>query len=654
MKRVLVPFLSIAVLALAGLPANVLADTVPVDQAALAPLASQGGPPPPPPGGGGNGGPRPFVLVSKSCASSAGMAPAPGQTDYCTIQMQGSLGPNSRLTITRVAPAGSVVMGCPGASSTGNNQCTWTFPNGTSGFSGSESFMVSTAASAGQLVRQSATYCVGQSCWTDTVAVSGAGAVVGAGGGPPPPPPFVTKSCTGPNSDGTVYAGQQDTCVVSAAATDTFRAGNRITVTPASPFGTTVAACSGVAGITTATVDPGGGVAINPAGTSCTYTVVAGATVNPGQPLGSEVINIPPTATAGAPIEQGVRWCSGGPEGICNAVPAQIVAGGPGGTVSTDPPVTATGTAVTATEGQSFTGVVATFSDADPTASPAEYSATIAWGDGTSSPGTIAGWSVSGTHTYLEEGTYAVTVTINDPDTAYNTQRAFSSATVADAALASQGTTINSTNPFSGTVATFTDADPNGTVTEYTALIDWGDGTATPGTVAQDGSHFDVNGTHAYAELGPHTVTVHVCDDGGACTDTTSSIMVYALTTGGNFVIGDGNAALGSSVTFWGAQWATSNTVSGGAAPADFKGFADDPNAAPACGSMWSTRPGNSSNPPADVPTYTAVIVTNSVQKDKGRLSGTTTEVVIVRTDPGYAPNPGHAGTGTVVAVLCP
>jgi hypothetical protein len=28
--------------------------------------------------------------------------------------------------------------------------------------------------------------------------------------------------------------------------------------------------------------------------------------------------------------------------------------------------------------------------------------------------------------------------------------------------------------------------------------------------------------------------------------------------------------------------------------------------------------------------------------------------MVIVHTDPGYDPNPGHEGTGTVTAVVCP
>src|SRR5581483_10438508 len=44
--------------------------------------------------------------------------------------------------------------------------------------------------------------------------------------------------------------------------------------------------------------------------------------------------------------------------------------------------------------------------------------------------------------------------------------------------------------------------------------------------------------------------------------------------TGGAFVIGDGNAAFGSQVTFWGAQWWKDNTVSGGQAPPSFKGYA--------------------------------------------------------------------------------
>src|SRR5271166_5359799 len=66
----------------------------------------------------------------------------------------------------------------------------------------------------------------------------------------------------------------------------------------------------------------------------------------------------------------------------------------------------------------------------------------------------------------------------------------------------------------------------------------------------------------------------------------------------GSFVIGDGNAAVGSSVTFWGAQWWKDNSLSGGLAPASFKGFADSASEPPACGETWTSRPGDSSQPP--------------------------------------------------------
>ena len=119
-------------------------------------------------------------------------------------------------------------------------------------------------------------------------------------------------------------------------------------------------------------------------------------------------------------------------------------------------------------------------------------------------------------------------------------------------------------------------------------------------------------------------------------------------------MIGDSYAARGSSATFWGAQWASANTVAGRAGPADFKGFADNPSGPVSCGITWSTTPGNSSQPPDDVPTYMAVIVSNSISQDQARISGNSAELVIVKTDLGYAPASGHSGTGTVLAVLCP
>jgi hypothetical protein len=48
-----------------------------------------------------------------------------------------------------------------------------------------------------------------------------------------------------------------------------------------------------------------------------------------------------------------------------------------------------------------------------------------------------------------------------------------------------------------------------------------------------------------------------------------------------------------------------------------------------------------------------AVMVSSSITKSGSTIAGNTRQMVIVKTDPGYASNPGHAGTGTVVAVIC-
>jgi hypothetical protein len=122
---------------------------------------------------------------------------------------------------------------------------------------------------------------------------------------------------------------------------------------------------------------------------------------------------------------------------------------------------------------------------------------------------------------------------------------------------------------------------------------------------------------------------------------------------GGSFVIGDKNAVIGKSVTFWGAQWWKRNSLSGGKAPATFKGFAKSPFT-PACGTGWIAKPGNSTPPPAGpLPALMGVIVTSSAHQKGSTTTGNTVHIVIVQTNPGYAPGPGHAGTGTVVAIVC-
>ena len=98
---------------------------------------------------------------------------------------------------------------------------------------------------------------------------------------------------------------------------------------------------------------------------------------------------------------------------------------------------------VSATEGQSFTGPVATFTDANPNAPLSDYSATIQWDSNPAhtSAGTIAlvagVLTVSGTNTYAAHGSYTINVTINDVDGS----SAMSSSTATVAAQGSQSLT---------------------------------------------------------------------------------------------------------------------------------------------------------------------------------------------------------------------
>jgi hypothetical protein len=130
---------------------------------------------------------------------------------------------------------------------------------------------------------------------------------------------------------------------------------------------------------------------------------------------------------------------------------------------------------------------------------------------------------------------------------------------------------------------------------------------------------------------------------------------VTPTTCGTSFVIGDLDAVVGNKVTFWGAQWWKKNHLSGGSAPASFKGFANctTPNP-PTCGGTWQSDPGNSSGPPDTVPADMTVIVSSSITKSGPIISGDIPKMVTIHTDPGYGPAPGHEGTGTVTAVVCP
>lgn len=324
-------------------------------------------------------------------------------------------------------------------------------------------------------------------------------------------------------------------------------------------------------------------------------------------------------------------------------------------------PIAASGTTFTATEGSAFSGIVAGFSDPNTGATASEYSASIDWGDGSrADTGVITGaagsFVVSGTHTYADEGAFRPTVTIADVDDATNGGTASSAATVTDGGLTAicAAPALSSTS-FNGNVVSLADSNPRATAADFTATIAWGDGSTSAATVSQAGAKFMLGGSHAYSSSGFSSMSVSVADDGGALASAGGcKTLIYAFAPGGGaFAIGDGNSATGTAVTFWGAQWSKANSLSRGPASADFKGFALNP-ATPACGSTWSTDPGNSAPPPpGPLPAYMAVIVTSSTSQSGSQISGDSLHMVVVKTDVGYAPDAGNPGTGTVVTQIC-
>jgi hypothetical protein len=215
-----------------------------------------------------------------------------------------------------------------------------------------------------------------------------------------------------------------------------------------------------------------------------------------------------------------------------------------------------------AVEGAAFTGKsIASFKDpggAEP--NPADPSGTINdhyrvvsidWGDGslldTSSgalsfggtPGSTTDlFTVSGSHTYGEEGSYTVKAVIDHEGV--NTTLT-SAAVISDPAVLAKsvGVRAKESIAFALPVATFTDpggAEPNpsdpggGIFSHYTAVIDFGDGSpVVPGVITYSGAPgsttdvFTVTASHTFAEEGSYTMTTTINHEGVKTTVTNTA-----------------------------------------------------------------------------------------------------------------------------------
>jgi FG-GAP-like repeat len=185
-----------------------------------------------------------------------------------------------------------------------------------------------------------------------------------------------------------------------------------------------------------------------------------------------------------------------------------------------------------ATEGTALsnTTTVATFTDSLNSDTAGDFSATIDWGDGVTTTGTVVGsngsFTVQGGHTYADEGSDPAVVTLTH--TADNAQATASGSVAVGEGdvLTGHGMTFRpkAGQPFTGTVATFSDTYTGNVPGDFTATIDWGDGTTTSGTVSGGSGTLSVSGTHTYAHAGHENVTVTLNDDApGTATATAHS-----------------------------------------------------------------------------------------------------------------------------------
>ena len=188
-------------------------------------------------------------------------------------------------------------------------------------------------------------------------------------------------------------------------------------------------------------------------------------------------------------------------------------------TQSTPPTVVAPASQMSI-EGATHLFSLGSFSDPD----GGPWSVDINWGDGTSHTtftANSAGPLPAQNHKYAEEGPYTVTIAVTDTLDGQSDSKNFA-VDVSDPPVNASGGFIFQANVGTNTgpqaVATFTDpggAEPNSSdptpatsAGHYTASIDWGDGTNSPGDItplipSSSSQIFTVTGNHTYTTQSP-------------------------------------------------------------------------------------------------------------------------------------------------------
>ena len=168
-----------------------------------------------------------------------------------------------------------------------------------------------------------------------------------------------------------------------------------------------------------------------------------------------------------------------------------------------------------------YRGAVDTFTDNRANAGVADLTANISWGDGSpNTAGTIIAlgggkFEVDGTHVF-QAGTYNPTVSISDTAANLHETAVLPSSSVLhvlDGSLVAGPVTVAPIGgvPFDGPLATFRDSSSLSQASDFTAVIDWGDGTPdSVGTVSGAAGQFTVSGGHTYADPGASALRIRV------------------------------------------------------------------------------------------------------------------------------------------------
>jgi hypothetical protein len=204
-----------------------------------------------------------------------------------------------------------------------------------------------------------------------------------------------------------------------------------------------------------------------------------------------------------------------------------------------DAALQATGITGTAMVGVPFTAGVATLIDTNPSAAADDFSVTIAWGDGHTSPGTVVAvagapgqFTLAGTSTYAQPGSYDVTVTITDRGGSQQTSHTtWQVASAPPASLTATGATFHVARGKNVLlpIATFQDSDRSRTSGDFTAQVIWGDQHVSAGVVVSDPTtpgQFLVMAGNTYALDGNYPVQVTIHDRGGPMAVAQSTVIV--------------------------------------------------------------------------------------------------------------------------------